>query len=34
MKETFTPAEVNLVTFESQDIITDSNAIREEQPLG
>ena len=34
MKETFTPAEVSLVTFESQDIITISNSISEEQPLG
>ena len=33
MKETFTPAEVKLVMFESKDIITASNTIHEEQPL-
>lgn len=34
MKETFAPAEVSLITFESQDVITTSNSIQEEQPLG
>lgn len=31
MKETFTPAEVSLVMFESQDVIT--NSLGEEQPF-
>lgn len=34
MKETFAPAEVKLVMFESKDIITDSNTLHDEQPLG
>mgnify|MGYP003449059406 CR=1 FL=1 len=33
MKETFTPAEVSLITFESQDSVTASNTIHVEQPL-